>query len=538
MMVKKRSKKAVGTGVRQKKLTPVLQARKWWGERANAGRYVVSPAESPSPAVTKILRQEGFVMEVGGRRCWILVPSPPTDRRAVFLPNYWFVVTTILTRYAPAAVVGLQGVKLHLGDFTPPTTLTIHHSANQSEYSRSLEPGFSISLRPHRIPVDRLERIEGPGKASIHVLSPADLLATLDEPAILGGVEQVSAWLRHLVIRRPDLDRAVDLWPRPQVFQRLADMSTSLGNKTLAKQLDDAARRMSQRTASPARTGVGTKIIIPPVVAGQPRGSGLPWLDEQLMRLERQRAEVSETLGSHLKSLPKFSSKVLTASAIESKAYDAYHSTTMEGYKISPDVVDAIVRGESLLDGPQDEATLRSAMAVQGYSIAFDRVLALARKGVQIDGSLMLDLHEDLFRPSVDAGIVAPGDLRGWRTSSVGLTGWRHVPPNHRKVRDLIDGLERFASDVTLDPVTRAIIVHLEFVTIHPFVDGNGRLGRLLMNLVLLSGGLPWVTVRSDERIPFFKAIERAQVDGKTDHLIQYLSNLIQQSVRDIDQAA
>jgi len=150
-----------------------------------------------------------------------------------------------------------------------------------------------------------------------------------------------------------------------------------------------------------------------------------------------------------------------------------------------------------------------------------------------VTSALILDLYEDLFRPSVDAGIVETGALRGWRNGNVSLKGWRHVPPNHRKIRDLIGGLETFSADPTLDAVTRALLVHLEFVTIHPFFDGNGRLGRLLMNLCLMSGGLPWVTVRNDERLPFFQAIESAQVEHNATPYIEFVWHLIRSAATD-----
>lgn len=475
-------------------------------------------------------------MEVGGRRAWILVAGPPTDRRAIFLANYWPVVALILERYAPAAVSGVDAVRLHLGDFSPPSVLPAYHGANRSEYMLPLEAGFSLRLRPRtNMPAHRLAHVKGPGDARIPVLAAPDLLATLDEPEILAGVEPVSAWLRHLVIRTPDLERAVQDWPRPQVLQRLADMAATLGNAALAHQLDRAARGISERIATPSRTGVGTRIQIPTVLLDQPRGSGSPWLDEQLMRLTRQRDEIVNLIGRELAVLPTFQIRQLTANAEQAKAYDAYHSTTMEGYRISPEAVEALVRGEPLDDGPRDAESLRSAMAVEGYSLAFDHVLDLARKHVPITGSLILDLYEDLFRPSVDAGIVSPGKLRGWRTSSVGLHGWRHVPPNPRKIRGFIDGLEQFLARDASGPVARALLVHLEFVTIHPFLDGNGRLGRLLMNLALLSGGLPWVTVRSDERTPFFRAIEAAQVDGDSEPFIRYLWHHIRQATSDFE---
>ncbi|MBA3556416.1 MAG: Fic family protein [Gemmatimonadales bacterium] len=496
---------------------------------------MVPPTEAPSPGVARVLRQEGLVMDVAGRRAWILVPSRPVDRRAVFLANYWPVIGLVLERYVPAAIVGASAVRLHLGDFSPPEYLPAYQAANQSEYTLPLEAGFALRLRPRPVDPTRIQSIAAPGGVQIPVLGPAHLLATLDEPEVQAGVEPITAWLRHLILRTPDLDRAVTANPRPQVLQRLADMAKALGNTALAKQLDAAARRVSERIATPSRTGVGGRIAIPPVILSRPRGSSTPWLDEQAMRLERQAEEVTRLVGKRAAGLPSFSSARLLAQAQEVKAYDAYHSTTMEGYRISADVVEAIINGQPLPGGPQDAEALRAAMAVQGYSIAFDRVLQLVRKNAPLTGGLILDLYEDLFRPSVDAGIVRPGELRGWRTSSVSLKGWRHVPPNALKVPDLIDGLEAFVGRADLSGVTRALIAHLEFVTIHPFLDGNGRLGRLLLNLVALEAGLPWVTVRSDERAPFFRSIERAQVDQDTEPYVRFLWHLLRQAATDLE---
>jgi len=311
-------------------------------------------------------------------------------------------------------------------------------------------------------------------------------------------------------------------------------MATTLNNDPLARQLDAAARRVSARISPPSRTGVGSFIQVPSVLERSPRGSGSPWLDEQAMRLARREAEIRDLVGAQAKTLPTFPWRTLRTSAEQVKAHDAYHSTTMEGYRISREISDSIVRGEPLPNGPRDRETLEAAMAIQGYAIAFNEVLARSQRKAPVDTDLILDLYEALFRPSVDAGITDSAALRGWRNSSVGLRGWRHVPPNPKKIPDLIGGLERFAARMDLSPIGRALLVHLEFVTIHPFMDGNGRLGRLLMNHVLLSAGLPWVIIRSDERMPFFRAIESAQVDGDAIAFIRFVWHLIQQSAMDL----
>jgi hypothetical protein len=514
--------------------SPIEQARSWWKEHADAGRYVVSPTMAPSAPVARVLRQEGLVMDVAGKRAWILTAQRPLDRRAVFIANYWPVVALVLARYAPAAIAGLGAIKLHLEDFSPPEELLAYQSANQSEYALPLEPGFIVRLRPRAVPSERLNLIDAPGGSKIPTLSAADLLATLDERELTAGIESVSAWLRHLVILTPELESASTENPRAATLQRLADLAGALNNGPLARQLNAAARRVSVRINSPSRTGIGTRIQVPSVLQHAPRGSGSPWLDEQAMRLARQETEIHAVIGTQAKALSTFPWRTLRAGAEQVKAYDAYHSTTMEGYRISREISDAIVRGDPLPDGPQDRETLQAAMAIQGYSIAFNEVLARAQKKAPVDTDLILDLYEALFRPSVDAGITDSAALRGWRNSSVGLRGWRYIPPNPKKIPDLIGGLERFAAKKDLSPIARALLVHLEFVTIHPFMDGNGRLGRLLMNHVLLSAGLPWVTIRSDERVPFFKAIEKAQVDGDAVPFIRFVWHAVQQSAADL----
>lgn len=513
--------------------SPLEQARRWWKERIDRERYVVPPAEAPSATVARVLRQEGLVLDTAGKRAWILTPGKPSDPRAVFLSNYWPVVAIVLDRYQPAAIAGLAAIRLHLEDFSPPEDLPAYHGASRSEYPLTLHPGFRLRLRPRAV-ASKNGIVTVPGNTLIPVQSPADLLTTLDEGEVSGGIELVSAWLRHLVIRTPDLEVAVDANPRPVILKRLAGLAAELRNEPLARQLEQFVRRISSRMSTPSRTGVGTRITVPPVLQEAVRGSGSSWLDAQAMRLARQESQCQRILGSAAAPLPKFRWSVLQSHAEQNKAYDAYHSTTMEGYRITRETSDAIVRGEALPGGPQDQQTLEAAMAVQGYTIAYEQVLERAPRNDPIDTGLILDLYEALYRPSVDAGITDIAALRGWRSASVGLRGWRYVPPNPKKIPDLIGGLERFAARKDIEPITRALLAHLEFVTIHPFMDGNGRLGRLLMNYALLGAGHPWVTIRSDERIPFFRAIERAQVDDDAEPFIELVWHLISHAIKEL----
>jgi Fic family protein len=73
------------------------------------------------------------------------------------------------------------------------------------------------------------------------------------------------------------------------------------------------------------------------------------------------------------------------------------------------------------------------------------------------------------------------------------------------------------------DEWVRAILGHFIFVYIHPYSDGNGRLGRFIMNLMLASGGYPWTVIRNERREAYMAALEEASMN----HAIESLSKFV-----------
>jgi Fic family protein len=82
----------------------------------------------------------------------------------------------------------------------------------------------------------------------------------------------------------------------------------------------------------------------------------------------------------------------------------------------------------------------------------------------------------------------------------------------------------RLVNSLEAPTVHRAVIAHWAFETIHPYVDGNGRIGRLIMNLLFGSEGWPWVTIVADDRTEYFDVLQRAQVDEDFDPLGRFLA--------------
>ncbi|MCW6037147.1 Fic family protein [Spirulina subsalsa FACHB-351] len=111
--------------------------------------------------------------------------------------------------------------------------------------------------------------------------------------------------------------------------------------------------------------------------------------------------------------------------------------------------------------------------------------------GFPLCNRLLLEMHEKLMASGRGSGKL-PGEFRksqnwigGTRPSHA-----RFVPPPPQAVRDCMAALEQFFHQDSLPMMLRAALAHVQFETIHPFLDGNGRLGRLLIVLLLREGGL------------------------------------------------
>ena len=123
------------------------------------------------------------------------------------------------------------------------------------------------------------------------------------------------------------------------------------------------------------------------------------------------------------------------------------------------------------------------------------------------------DWYSQMFSPSVQAGILKPSDLAGYRNGPVFIQNSQHVPPPKDAVLDCMEiffDLLRREQNAGV----RAVLGHFIFVYIHPYLDGNGRIGRFLMNAMLASGGYPWTIIRLKRRKQYMAALEDASVHG------------------------
>lgn len=202
----------------------------------------------------------------------------------------------------------------------------------------------------------------------------------------------------------------------------------------------------------------------------------------------------------------------------EAYASDAYHSLSIEGYEVSPELIEGVRSGDWDPDHHPGDGEMRDAMAARGYYDAFQSVKESVRRVLvgENPGEVVARDHEvwyrKLFAPSVTAGIVRPADLGGYRNGPVMIRESRHVPPRKEAARDLMPAFFQLLREEP-EPAARSVLGHFVFVYIHPYFDGNGRMARFLMNVMLASGGYPWTVFPVEQRDRYLTALEQASVE-------------------------
>ena len=211
---------------------------------------------------------------------------------------------------------------------------------------------------------------------------------------------------------------------------------------------------------------------------------------------------------------------------------DAYHSLSIEGYRVTPDLIERVRSRTWNLDSSDADRENRDTLAARGYWQAFQSV----RRNVEEvlsgsnPGALLRTAHRDwhleLFQPSVAARVIPATALAGYRSEPVFLRTSRFVPPHWETVRDAMPTFFDLLESES-EPAVRAVLGHWLFGYIHPYMDGNGRMARFLMNVMLASGGYPWTVVRVEDRTRYLHALNRASIDSNIEPFASFLAERV-----------
>ncbi|MCK4609106.1 MAG: Fic family protein [Gammaproteobacteria bacterium] len=197
--------------------------------------------------------------------------------------------------------------------------------------------------------------------------------------------------------------------------------------------------------------------------------------------------------------------------------YDAYNSLSIEGYQVTDELIERVKDKNWDPDQNEHDSNSRNAMAARGYFDAFQQVkmgitrIVEGENAAQIVKENLQLWYQKLFSPSVQAGIIPAEALLGYRNDRVFIRNSRHSPPPKEAV---LDAMEAFFTCLENEPnhSVNAILGHYFFVFIHPYMDGNGRIARFLMNTFLAAGGYPWTVVRVDNRSQYISTLEQTHL--------------------------
>jgi Fic/DOC family len=216
----------------------------------------------------------------------------------------------------------------------------------------------------------------------------------------------------------------------------------------------------------------------------------------------------------------------------EAYVSDAYHSLSIEGYRVSTGLIKRVRSGTWNPEKNDQDREQRNAMAARGYWQAYQEVeKSIARVLTGENPGLVADedhpnWYREMFAPSVTAGILKPSDLAGYRNGQVYIRQSMHVPLNCDAVRDAMPAFFDLLGEEE-HPAVRVVSGHFIFVYIHPYMDGNGRMGRFLMNLMMAAGGYPWTVIPVAERHSYMAALEKASVGEEIGSFADLIARLV-----------
>ncbi len=222
--------------------------------------------------------------------------------------------------------------------------------------------------------------------------------------------------------------------------------------------------------------------------------------------------------------------------ADERYAADAYHSLSIEGYQVTPDLIEKVRDSKWSPETNEADKDDRNALAARGYyeaHLAVRESLTEVLSGNNAGNILRRNLqawYRAMWAPSVRAGILKPSDLAGWRSSQVFIRNSMHVPLPPEAVRDAMPLLFELLTEEP-DPAVQAVLGHFFFVFIHPYMDGNGRLARFILNMMLARGGWPWTVVTLEVRKTYMKALEEASVRQDIVPFASLINKLVEQQL-------
>ena len=179
-----------------------------------------------------------------------------------------------------------------------------------------------------------------------------------------------------------------------------------------------------------------------------------------------------------------------------------YNSNAIEGNTLNLRETDLVLRGLTI-----DQKPLKDHMEAIGHKEAFDFISRLVKENAELSEHVIQQVHYFVLADK-------PQDRGVYRKIPVTIAGARHTPVQPYLIEPKLRELLEWYKNTDVDFITKLARFHIEFEAIHPFVDGNGRTGRLLVNLELMKLGYPPIDIKYADRLAYYTAFDAYHLKG------------------------
>jgi fido (protein-threonine AMPylation protein) len=465
------------------------------------------------------LISHGFLEEVV--KGWY-IPAKPDEKKGestAWYASFWGFCSSYLdSRFGDDWCLSPeQSLLLHAENWTVPQQLFVRTSKGTNQ---NMELPHHTSLFQARLKMPEVHDMERKQGLQLYTLTSALISCSskffsqypIEARAVLSMLNNASDLLHHLLEEG-----------HSHIAGRLCGAFQNIGKKYLAEEIkqtmQSAGYQVREEDPFSSNTPINFSTINKPAYRA---------------RLEVLWHEMRKAV---IANFPKPAQKTMHTEQYlekveESYTNDAYHSLSIEGYQVSTELIEKVRSGQWNPDLILDDRNQRNALAARGYWQAFQMV---KKSLVQVlsgenPGQVVQRAHgiwyRELFQPSVASGLLRPSDLAGYRRAPVYIRQSKHIPARAQIVSELMEEFFQLMSNEP-DPAVKIVLGHFFFVYIHPYPDGNGRVGRFLMNVMLAAGHYPWTIIPVERRNDYMDALERASVQQDIVPFCEFIGKLI-----------
>lgn len=488
------------------------------------GEVAIHTDEIPSRAHRELLIRQGFLKEV--TKGWYIAANPAEKpgQTTSWYSSYWeFCAKFLENKYGNDWCLSAdQSLAIHAGNWSVPSQLVVRspHANNRCTplpHNTSLFNHKAELTSKDQRTAERGLRIYNLQAATIYCTTSAFEKSGLDARTALSLIRDASELLPVL------LDKG-----HTTIAGRLAGAFRNIQRDKIADQIIETMKQAGYdiREEDPFKNKI---IINLSQRERSPFVNRIRLMWQQMREIIIQDFPLAPAMSKDHKEYLKNVDAIYVT--------DAYHSLSIERYKVTPELIERVTSGTWDSKGNEDDKKQQDAMAARGYFQSFQLVkgsiiaiLNGANPGKQVDADHQR-WYRQLFDPSVAAGILKASDLAGYRSHQVYIGNSQHVPLSVEAMRDAVPALFELLQEES-EASVRAVLGHFIFVFIHPYMDGNGRMGRFLMNVMLASGGYPWTVIPVEKRDEYMKALEKASTEQDISAFSQFLAYLVKEGMK------